>query len=93
LKKSDQIIWTSEKSGFNHAYLYDYNGKLLNQVTNGSWEVSSVDGVDENTGWVYLSGKKDSPIQENLYRVKLDGTDFHKISGEHGWYNANFSPD
>ena len=81
LKKSDQIIWTSEKSGFNHAYLYDYNGKLLNQVTNGSWEVSSVDGVDENTGWVYLSGKKDSPIQENLYRVKLDGTDFHKISG------------
>ena len=93
LKKSDRIVWTSEKSGYNHAYLYDYNGKLINQITSGNWEVSSVDGVDENTGWVYLSGKKDSPVQENLYRVKLDGTEFQKISQEHGWYNANYAPD
>jgi len=93
LKKSNRIIWTSEKSGYNHAYLYDYDGKLINRITTGKWEVSSVDGVDENTGWVYLSGKKDSPIQQNLYRVKLDGTNFQKTSGEHGWYNANYSPD
>ena len=93
LKKSDQILWPSEKSGFNQAYLYDYSGKLINQITKGDWEVSSIDGIDENTGWVYLSGKKDSPIQQNLYRVKLDGTDFQKISGEHGWYSANYSPD
>lgn len=93
LKQSNQIVWTSEMSGYNHAYLYDYNGKLINQITNGNWEVSSVDGVDENSGWVYLTGKKDSPIQQNLYRVKLDGSDFQKISGEHGWYNANYSPD
>ena len=93
LKKSDRILWPSEKSGFNQAYLYDYSGKLINQITKGDWEVSSIDGIDENTGWVYLSGKKDSPIQQNLYRVKLDGTDFQKISGEHGWYSANYSPD
>jgi len=93
LKKSDRIVWTSEKSGYNHAYLYDYDGKLISRITTGNWEVSSVDGVDENTGWVYLSGKKDSPIQQNLYRVKLDGTEFQKISGEHGWYYANYSPD
>lgn len=93
LKKTDRIVWTSEMSGYNHAYLYDYSGKLVNQITTGNWEVSSVDGVDENTGWVYLSGKKDSPIQQNLYRVKLDGSDFQKISGEHGWYNANYAPD
>ena len=93
LKKSDRIVWPSEKSGYNHAYLYNYNGKLINQITKGDWEVSSIDGVDENTGWVYLSGKKDSPIQQNLYRVKLDGTGLQKISGEHGWYNANYAPN
>ena len=93
LKKSNQIVWTSEMSRYNHAYLYDYNGKLINQITKGNWEVSSVDGVDEKSGWVYLTSKKDSPTQQNLYRVKLDGTDFQKISGEHGWYNANYSPD
>jgi dipeptidyl-peptidase-4 len=93
LKQSNQIVWTSEMSGYNHAYLYDYNGKLINQITKGNWEVSSVDGVDEKSGWVYLTSKKDSPTQQNLYRVKLDGTDFQKISGEHGWYNANYSPD
>lgn len=92
LKKNDNIIWTSEQNGYNHIYLYNYEGKLLKQITSGNWEVSSVDGVDESAGWVYLSGKKDSPIQENLYRVKLDGTDFQKISGEHGWYNANYAP-
>ncbi|HKI79079.1 MAG TPA: S9 family peptidase [Ignavibacteriaceae bacterium] len=93
LKKSNQIVWTSEISGFNHAYLYDYSGKLVGQITTGNWEVSAVDGVDENTGWVYFSGKKDSPIQENLYRVKIDGSNFQKISGKHGWYFANYAPD
>jgi dipeptidyl-peptidase-4 len=35
----NSFIWTSEKDGFNHIYLYDKNGKLRNQVTKGKWEV------------------------------------------------------
>jgi len=93
LKNKNEIIWTSEKSGYRHIYLYDYSGSLIKQITNGNWEVSSVAGVSENDGWCYFYGKKDSPIQQNIYRVKLDGTNLERISKEDGWHDAVFSPD
>ena len=93
LKNKDQIIWSSEKSGFKHAYLYDYNGKLINQITKGNWEITKAVDVDENNNWLYFYGKKDSPIQQNIYRIKLDGTKLERISKKHGWHNGIFSPD
>ncbi len=73
LKKSDKIVWTSEMSGYNHAYLYDYEGKLLNQITSGNWEVSDILGVDENNNLLYFDGKKDSPIEQQIYTINLAG--------------------
>ncbi len=93
LKQSDRIIWISEMSGYNHAYLYDYDGKLINQITSGSWEVSDILGVDENNNLLYFDGKKDSPIEQHLYYVDLDGKNLKKISKNHGWHEADFSPD
>ena len=46
--KDNSFIWTSEKDGFNHIYHYDSNGKLINQVTKGPWEVTSYYGFDED---------------------------------------------
>lgn len=93
LKNKDQIIWSSEKSGFKHAYLYDYNGKLINQITKGNWEITKTADVDENNNWLYFYGKKDSPIQQNIYRIKLDGTKLERISKKNGWHNGIFSPN
>lgn len=92
LKNSDQIIWTSEKSGFRHAYLYNYYGNFLKQITGGRWEISQIIGVDEANNWVYFTGKKDSPIEQNIYRTKLDGTNLERISKNDGWHIPNFSP-
>jgi dipeptidyl-peptidase-4 len=88
----DWFTWTSEKSGFRHAYIYDYNGNLITQLTQGEWEVSALAGVDEKAEWVYLYGKKDTPIDQHVYRVKLDGTGFEKISDKPGWYVWNCAP-
>ena len=93
LKSRDQIVISSEKSGFRHAYLYDYNGNLVQQVTSGEWEITELSGVDETNNWLYFYGKKDSPIEQQVYRVKLDGTGFAKISSGKGWHRPNFSPD
>lgn len=93
LKKKDQFIWTSEKSGYRHIYLFDYNGKLVKQLTSGEWEVESVARVDEANGWVYFHGKKETPLERHIYRVRLDGSDLQKISREAGWHEAHFSPD
>ncbi len=93
LKYKDEIIWTSEKSGYRHIYLYNYNGKLIHQLTSGNWEVSAVAGVSEESNYIYFYGKKESPLQQNIYRVKLDGTGFEKISSQPGWHDADFSPN
>ena len=92
LQKKDEIIWTSESSGFNHAYLYNYNGKLLNQITKGNWDVTSVEAVDEKKGFLYFYGKKDSPIGQNIYRINLNGENLERISQGNGWHEATFSP-
>lgn len=92
LKKSDRFLWTSEKSGYRHIYLSDYQGAELMRLTDGDWEVSQIIGADEEGGWVYFSGKKESPIEEHLYRVPLAGGAVEKLSKTPGWHTANFDP-
>lgn len=91
-KERDNFVWTSEKSGYRHAYLYDYQGKEK-QLTRGDWEIVSLIALDETGGWLYFSAKKDSLIDQHVYRVALDGSDVQKLSGESGWYDWNVAPD
>ncbi len=93
LASRDQIIWLSERSGYQHAYLYDYSGKLLNQVTSGDWEISSLAGLDEKGKWLYFYGKKETPVEQHVYRARLDGTKMERISQQSGWHSGDFSPD
>lgn len=88
----DRFVWTSEKSGYRHAYLYDYNGKEL-KLTDGDWEIHSLIAVDEANGWLYFYAKKDSFIDQHVYRVGLDGSDLEKLSGADGWYVWHMSPN
>lgn len=93
LKNNDKIVWVSERSGYRHAYLYDYEGNLVNQITSGEWEITDVLGVSETDRLLYFSGKKDTPLEQHIYRIKLNGDDLKKITDEPGWHTANFSPD
>ncbi len=91
-EKENEFLWVSERSGFRHIYLYDYSGKLVKQVTLGDWEVTSLEGYSESDQLVYFYGKKDSETEQHIYRIKSDGTELEKITGEPGWNKANFSP-
>ncbi|MDQ3489928.1 MAG: DPP IV N-terminal domain-containing protein, partial [Acidobacteriota bacterium] len=73
-------VWQSARNGWRHLYLYDNNGKMLRQLTNGKWEIRSLHGVDERNGWAYFSATKDSHIAENVYRVKLDGSAIERLT-------------
>ena len=70
--KDNSFIWTSEKDGFNHIYLYDKTGKLINQVTKGNWEVTNYYGFDEKQNYFYQSVENGS-INRDIYRIGLDG--------------------
>ena len=94
---SDRFVWTSEKTGFRHAFLYDYAGKAR-QLTSGDWEISRLIGVDEasmdkNGGWLYFYAKKDSLVDQHVYRVGLKGGKVEKLSGDAGWYEWVLTPD
>ncbi len=89
--ENSTMIWQSERNGWNHLYLYDNNGRLIRQITDGKWEVRTVHGVDEISGWVYFSATKDSHIAENIYRVRIaDGTIERLTTGD-GNHSASFN--
>jgi dipeptidyl-peptidase-4 len=92
-KDGKRFLWSSERSGFNHLYLYDLSGKQLAQLTKGDWEVSHVNGVDEAKGLVYFTATEKSPTERHLYRVALDGTGFARITKDDGTHTAQLSPD
>ena len=86
-----RLIWTSERSGFRHLYLYGADGALLNQITSGSWEVDRVLGVDEAHGRVFYMSTEDSPTERQMYVVGLDGTGKRKLTKGAGTHSVSFS--
>lgn len=87
------FLWLSERSGWKHLYHYEADGTLIAQVTDGEWELRTLHGLDEDTGWVYFSGTERSPIGSDVYRVKLDGSQLTRLSEVDGTHRARFSPD
>ena len=93
LKDGKRFLWSSERSGYRHLYLFDFEGKQLTQLTKGDWEVSAVDAVDESKSLVYFTATEKSPLERQLYRVALDGTGFARLSKDAGTHAAVFAPD
>jgi dipeptidyl-peptidase 4 len=91
LKDSRRFFWSSERSGDRHLYLYDVSGRQLAQLTQGSWEVTSVDGIDETAGVVYFTSTQASPLERQLYRVNLDGSGLTRLTQEKGTHDVLFS--
>ncbi len=90
-KSKNQFIITSEKDGYNHAYLYDLTGKLITQITKGSWEITDLYGVDEKNGTIYFQSTEISPMTRNIYSIKLTGKDKKILNTSNGVNHAEFS--
>jgi dipeptidyl-peptidase 4 len=91
--KDNSFIWTSEKDGFNHIYLYDKTGKLKNQITKGNWEVTAYYGLDEKTKTVFYQSVENGSTIRDVYKISLDGKKKTKLSQQVGTNAATFSPD
>ena len=91
LKQQSAFIWASERDGFNHLYLFDLKGKLKTQLTKGDWAVDELEYIDETAGWVYFTGRKDTPIEKHLYRVPLAGGKVERVSSEAGMHDPVFA--
>lgn len=87
----NSFIWTSEKDGYNHIYHYSENGKLINQVTKGNWEVTNYYGFDNKTNKIYFQSTQDGSINRTVSVIDLDGTNLQKLSVNIGSNSAAFS--
>lgn len=91
--KGNNFIWTTEKDGFNHIYVYDKTGKLKNQVTKGKWEVTNYYGFDEKTNTVFYQSVENGSINRDVYRIGLNGKNKVRLSKNSGTSAATFSPN
>src|SRR6266852_5518045 len=91
LKDGKRFLWSSERSGYRHLYLYELEGKQLAQLTKGEWEISAVDAVDEAKGLVYFTGTAKSPLERHLYRVAFDGTGLERVTKQEGVHTVQLS--
>ncbi|WP_339699726.1 S9 family peptidase [uncultured Marixanthomonas sp.] len=89
----NSFIWTSEKSGWNHIYQYDKTGKLINQITDGDWEVTNYYGFDQNTGRIYYQSTENGSINRDVYSILRSGENKVRLSDKTGTNSAAFSAD
>ncbi|MDQ3047515.1 MAG: S9 family peptidase [Bacteroidota bacterium] len=85
------FIIQSEKDGFNHLYMHDMSGKLINQVTKGNWDVVSFLGIDEKAKTLFYKASETTATEKDIYSVKMDGSGKKKLSAEAGTHSAEFS--
>lgn len=93
LGNGKQFIISSRIDGFNHIYLYDLTGKLVRQITKGEWEVTSLYGIDDAKAIIYYQSAESSPLQRDVFSIRLDGSDKKRISTAPGTNKAIFSSD
>jgi dipeptidyl aminopeptidase/acylaminoacyl peptidase len=93
-----EIIWASERDGWEHLYLYDgATGNVKTQITRGEWVVRFVDRVDEERRqiWFQAAGMNpgEDPYFAHYYRINFDGTGLTKLTDAEGTHTLVFSPD
>ncbi|MDR3184389.1 MAG: S9 family peptidase [Prevotellaceae bacterium] len=93
LESGKGFILQSDKSGWNHLYLYDINGKLLNPITAGSYTVLEVLRVDEREKTVYFTCYKDRVGGVDFYKVGLNGKNRQRLSFGNYTHHISLSPD
>ncbi len=90
---ADKFIWGSDRDGHTHLYLFRNDGTLERQLTQGPWEVTSLDAVDEKRGHVYFTALEKSILERHLYRVGENGKGFRRVTQRDGTHSVTFSPD
>ncbi len=88
------FLWSSERSGFRHLYIYDIEGKLLGQPTSGNWEVLSVLAVKEDPAGsaIFFMGTEKSPLERHFYRVTHGQGPPVRITQAEGGHAVNLAP-
>ena len=87
--ENDDFLWVSDRSGFDHIYLVQNEGKNLKQITSGNWDVAKLLGFNNNT--IYYSSTEDNSTERVIYSIGLNGKNKKAISPKTGFNGASFT--
>ena len=98
VKNTNEIIWASERDGWNHLYLYDGDtGEVKNKITTGTWPVREVLKVNDEKRQIYFTASgmdnNQDPYFLHYCRIDFDGKNFIRYTNENGNHHVTFSPD
>ncbi len=89
----DLFVWSSDRDGFLHLFLYKTDGTLVRQLTEGDWTVYGLSGVDEKKGHIFFTGLEKSILERHLYRTTEKGGSPKRITKRAGSHGITMSPD
>ncbi len=97
LDETDELLWMSERDGWNHVYLHDARtGKVKNQVTRGRWVVRGIERIDVKTRqlWFRASGlaEGEDPYHVHFCRIDFDGRNLVRLTSGDGTHQVRYSP-
>lgn len=90
-EKTKDFFWVSDRSGYYHIYHYGYDGKLINAVTKGDWDLIKVTGINPDTRTIYYLSSEASPLEQQLYSIRYDGAGKKKLTQVEGFHDINMS--
>ncbi|NGM61947.1 prolyl oligopeptidase family serine peptidase [Sphingobacterium sp. SGG-5] len=92
LKDNKHYILKSDRTGWAHYYLYTLEGKLLNAITQGEWQVVALQQIDEKNKVIYFTARKENTATVDLYRVDYTGKNFKRLSFGDYTHQVQVSP-
>lgn len=91
LEDNKSFIWTSEVSGYNHIYHYNFDGKLVKQLTDGEWPVAGIENVDQKNKKIYFSAYQNMGLDRHFYVVNFNGKGMKKLTKEEGRHTISMN--
>lgn len=90
---SKDFFWMSDRDGYRHIYQYDYDGKLIRQVTTGNWEVTNLYAYDARAKQIFYASTEASPLERHLYVIGTNGRGKQKLTTETGRHTIDMGPN
>ncbi|MBN1222302.1 MAG: DPP IV N-terminal domain-containing protein [Candidatus Aminicenantes bacterium] len=92
LDDGKHFIWSSERDGWMHLYLYDLQGNRVTRLTQGKWEVDKICKIDEENDWIYFTAFMNHGFDHHLFRVRLNGSSLEQLTEEEGFHRISMDP-